>query len=121
MVIRTGIGRELALAALKRGDKVIATARQQSLPKVDDPKAQGADVVGLDVTAPLGVLHDIAKEAVNIHGRVDVIVNNAGGCIRLPQIGWCFIFVDYDRVCRGWSDRRDYVSVRTTSVVWKIH
>ena len=43
-----------------------------------DLKEQGADVLELDVTEPLEKLHEIAKEAVKIHGRIDVVVNNAG-------------------------------------------
>ncbi|KAG6815785.1 hypothetical protein H0H87_011378 [Tephrocybe sp. NHM501043] len=74
----TGLGRDLTLAALKRGDKVIATARARSLSKLDDLKVRGADTIELDVTAPLEVLQKIAKEAVAIYGQVDVIVNNAG-------------------------------------------
>ncbi|KAF8644319.1 hypothetical protein AX16_008527 [Volvariella volvacea WC 439] len=74
----TGLGRVLTLAALKRGDKVIATGRGRSLDKLDDLKAQGADVLELDVTSPLETLHETAKKAVAIHGRVDVVVNNAG-------------------------------------------
>ncbi|KAL1742769.1 hypothetical protein HDZ31DRAFT_83893 [Schizophyllum fasciatum] len=74
----TGLGRELARAALARGDKVIATARARSLAKLDDLKAAGADVLELDVTAPLDALKAVAGQAVAIHGRVDVVVNNAG-------------------------------------------
>ncbi|KAG6818670.1 hypothetical protein H0H93_002997 [Arthromyces matolae] len=75
---RSGLGRDLTIAALKRGDKVIATARKRSLDKLDDLKAQGADILELDVTAPLETLNDIAKKAVKLYGRVDVLVNNAG-------------------------------------------
>ncbi|KAH7923192.1 NAD(P)-binding protein [Leucogyrophana mollusca] len=74
----SGIGRDLTLAALKRGDKVIATARGRSISKLGDLKAQGADVLELDVTAPLENLQKIAEEAIRFHGRVDVVVNNAG-------------------------------------------
>ncbi|KAF8647533.1 hypothetical protein AX16_006640 [Volvariella volvacea WC 439] len=74
----TGIGKALALVALKRGDKVIATGRARSFHQLDALKAQGADILELDVTSPLETLHEIAKKAVAIHGRVDVLVNNAG-------------------------------------------
>lgn len=74
----TGLGRDLALEALKRGEKVIATGRSRSIAKLDDLKAKGADVIELDVTSPLETLHEIAKKAVEIHGRIDVLVNNAG-------------------------------------------
>jgi NAD(P)-dependent dehydrogenase (short-subunit alcohol dehydrogenase family) len=77
---RTGIGRELAFAALKRRDKVIATARSRSFSKLDGLKEKGADVIELDVTDSLQNLRAIAAKAVTIHGRVDVLVNNAGTC-----------------------------------------
>ena len=74
----SGLGRDLALEALKRGEKVIATGRSRSIAKLDDLKARGADVIELDVTSPLETLHEVAKKAVQIHGRIDVLVNNAG-------------------------------------------
>jgi NAD(P)-dependent dehydrogenase (short-subunit alcohol dehydrogenase family) len=46
--------------------------------KLNDLKEKGADVLELDVTAPLDKLHEIAKTAAAIHGRIDVVVNNAG-------------------------------------------
>ncbi|KAH6915606.1 short chain dehydrogenase [Coprinopsis sp. MPI-PUGE-AT-0042] len=73
-----GLGRLLALAALERGDKVIATGRARSFSKLEDLKAKGAAVIELDVNASLDDLHGIAKKAIAIYGRVDVLVNNAG-------------------------------------------
>ena len=52
---RSGLGKDLTLAALKRGDKVIATARGRSFNKITDLKAQGADILELDVGAPTSV------------------------------------------------------------------
>ncbi|KAH7903354.1 hypothetical protein BJ138DRAFT_160743 [Hygrophoropsis aurantiaca] len=74
----SGIGRELALAALKRGDKVIATARGRSVSKLGDLEGRGASVLELDVTAPLEDLQQIAEAASKIYNRIDVLVNNAG-------------------------------------------
>ncbi|KAI0043730.1 short chain dehydrogenase [Auriscalpium vulgare] len=74
----SGIGHDLALAALARGDNVIATAREPSLAALEPLKAKGAAVLALDVTAPLAALHDVAKRAVEVYGHVDVLVNNAG-------------------------------------------
>ncbi|KAI0789104.1 hypothetical protein C8Q75DRAFT_793392 [Abortiporus biennis] len=74
----SGFGRDLTLAALRRGDKVIATGRAKSMNRLADLKAAGADVLELDATAPLEDLHQIAKHAIALHGRIDVLVNNAG-------------------------------------------
>lgn len=76
--LRSGFGRELVLQALQRGDKVIATARGRSVSKITDLKEKGADTYELDVNAPLDDLHVFAKKIVQAHGRVDVVVNNAG-------------------------------------------
>ncbi|KAA1468986.1 NAD(P)-binding protein [Dentipellis sp. KUC8613] len=73
-----GLGRLMTLEALKRGDKVIATARGRSVDKLNELKEKGADVLELEVTAPLETLHEVAKKAIAIHGRIDVLVNNAG-------------------------------------------
>ncbi|KAF9021171.1 NAD-P-binding protein [Hymenopellis radicata] len=74
----SGLGRELATAALARGEKVIATGRAKSLAHLDDLKALGADTLELDVTASQNDINAVAKKAVAIHGRIDVVVNNAG-------------------------------------------
>jgi NAD(P)-dependent dehydrogenase (short-subunit alcohol dehydrogenase family) len=57
---------------------VIATTRARSLGALDALQAQGADVLELDVTAQLADLKTIADKATALHGRVDVVVNNAG-------------------------------------------
>jgi NAD(P)-dependent dehydrogenase (short-subunit alcohol dehydrogenase family) len=72
----SGLGRELALAALARGDRVIATARNAN--KLDDLKQRGAAAVSLDVTSPDHVLQQIIADAVSVYGRIDILVNNAG-------------------------------------------
>ncbi|KAF9017892.1 NAD(P)-binding protein [Hymenopellis radicata] len=74
----SGIGRELVIAALKRGDKVIATARARSISQLEDLKSAGADVLELDVTSSVDEIGEAAKKAIAIHGRIDVLVNNAG-------------------------------------------
>lgn len=55
---------------------MIATGRK--LAALEGLKAEGASTLELDVTAPLDTLKAIAEEAVGLHDRVDVVVNNAG-------------------------------------------
>ncbi len=73
-----GFGKEFAKAALERGDKVAATARDTSA--VDDlVEAYGDAVlpVELDVTDRANV--DAAVSQAHEHfGRLDIVVNNAG-------------------------------------------
>ena len=73
-----GFGRDWAIAALERGDKVAATARDIST--LDDLVAKYGDAIlpiTLDVTD-----HDAAFAAVaqahEAFGRLDVVINNAG-------------------------------------------
>ncbi|OBZ65288.1 hypothetical protein A0H81_14703 [Grifola frondosa] len=81
----TGIGRFLTLAALERGDSVIATTRARSMPQLADLETRGANILQLDVTDSFDNLKEIAKKAVEIHGRVDVVVNNAG-CVIMSAV-----------------------------------
>ncbi|MDP3967492.1 MAG: oxidoreductase [Nocardioides sp.] len=74
----TGIGREIARAALEAGHQVVVTAR-----KVDDvtdfPQTYGdrAHAVALDVTDKTQIAAALAA-AEDAFGGVDVLVNNAG-------------------------------------------
>jgi NAD(P)-dependent dehydrogenase (short-subunit alcohol dehydrogenase family) len=72
----TGLAKELSLAALQRGHKVIATAR--STATLAELVEIGADALELDVTRPLPDLESLAQRAVSIYGRVDILINNAG-------------------------------------------
>ncbi len=72
----SGFGEELGLNILKRGDKVIATARNPS--KLDTIKAAGAATFAWDVTKPLDELKKAAEEAHKLYGRFDYLINNAG-------------------------------------------
>jgi len=73
-----GFGREWAIAALDRGDKVAATARNTSA--LDDLVAKYGDAVlpvTLDVTDRAAAFAAVAQ-AHDHFGRLDVVVNNAG-------------------------------------------
>jgi NAD(P)-dependent dehydrogenase (short-subunit alcohol dehydrogenase family) len=73
-----GFGREWAIAALERGDKVAATARDVS--SLDDLVARFGDAIlpiPLDVTDRSADFAAVAR-AHQAFGRLDVVVNNAG-------------------------------------------
>jgi NAD(P)-dependent dehydrogenase (short-subunit alcohol dehydrogenase family) len=73
--ISRGFGRALAEALLARGDTVIGTTRDGA---TDIPRERGRlDVLALDVMDPQAVKTAVAA-AFQLHGRIDVIVNNAG-------------------------------------------
>jgi NAD(P)-dependent dehydrogenase (short-subunit alcohol dehydrogenase family) len=73
-----GFGRELTLAALAAGDRVMATARRPET--LNDLAARGGGRVGttrLDVSDESQVA-DAIDATVREFGRIDVVVNNAG-------------------------------------------
>ncbi|EKG17498.1 Short-chain dehydrogenase/reductase SDR [Macrophomina phaseolina MS6] len=77
----SGLGRELVIAILARGDKVIPTAR--SLSDLDyihaiNGVADRYHPLELDVTMPELELLVKVRKAVAHMGRIDVLVNNAG-------------------------------------------
>jgi NAD(P)-dependent dehydrogenase (short-subunit alcohol dehydrogenase family) len=74
----TGFGRELAVALIEKGYRVVATARK--IEDIADLKAQGGEAV---LTLKLDVTDEAqAKAAVGAataqFGRIEVLVNNAG-------------------------------------------
>lgn len=73
----SGLGKDLVLAALQTGDRVIATARRlEDLDYVQNEK--GAFAVQLDVCNPEDVLRAKIGKIVTQFGSIDVLVNNAG-------------------------------------------
>jgi NAD(P)-dependent dehydrogenase (short-subunit alcohol dehydrogenase family) len=73
-----GFGRVWAEAALARGDRVAATAREvKTLQPLVDRYGERVAAIALDVTDKAAVGRAIA-EAVAKFGRLDVVVNNAG-------------------------------------------
>ena len=73
-----GIGLALGLAALARGQRVVATGRQPSdLAHLAERFPETCRVLAIDVTDSSQVKSAVA-EAVGAFGRLDVVVNNAG-------------------------------------------
>ena len=73
-----GFGREWAIAALDRGDRVAATARDTaSLDDLVDKYGDAIAAFPLDVTDREAVF-DVVGKAHDRFGRLDVVVNNAG-------------------------------------------
>jgi short-subunit dehydrogenase len=71
-----GIGRALAVAAAKRGCKVLAAARSQQL--LDELAAEATvATVAADVTSPAD-RQAMVDAAVRHYGGLDVLINNAG-------------------------------------------
>jgi NAD(P)-dependent dehydrogenase (short-subunit alcohol dehydrogenase family) len=73
-----GFGREIAEAALQRGDRVVASARQPG--QLDDlARTYGEHVVtcALDVT-DAAAANNAVEAAIDAFGSLDVVVNNAG-------------------------------------------
>ena len=73
-----GLGREIVIAALERGDRVVATARHpQQLGGLAAAYPGRLLALPLDVTDPAAAIAAV-RAAVAGFGRVDVVVSNAG-------------------------------------------
>ncbi len=73
-----GFGREIALAALAAGDRVMATARRpETLADLAETGGDRISTAALDVTDPASVQAAV-DAALAVFGRIDVLVNNAG-------------------------------------------
>jgi NADP-dependent 3-hydroxy acid dehydrogenase YdfG len=72
----SGFGKYMALEALSRGHKVIASARSTS--RIAELKERGAETVALDVTSTLSEIEKVAKETNDKYGYINHLVNAAG-------------------------------------------
>jgi NAD(P)-dependent dehydrogenase (short-subunit alcohol dehydrogenase family) len=74
----SGLGREIAEAVLASGDRLLATAREpQRLTDLVDRYGKQASAAPLDVADERAAKAAVAR-AVDVFGRLDVLVNNAG-------------------------------------------
>lgn len=74
----SGLGKSLAWAALKRGDRVAVTARStEALNEFSQAFPETALILSLDVTDPEAVRQAV-KNTEDRFGLIDVLVNNAG-------------------------------------------
>jgi short-subunit dehydrogenase len=71
-----GFGKYIALDALSRGHKIIASARSTS--NLTDLASAGADTIALDVASPQPQIEAVAKEANAKYGYITHLVNAAG-------------------------------------------
>lgn len=72
----SGFGKSIALEALRRGHKVIASARSAS--KLGELKEAGATVMDVDVTSDDKTLASKLAEVNALYGKITHVVNAAG-------------------------------------------
>ena len=72
----SGFGSAFVSEILARGDLVIATSR--NVDKIAHLSQPGVDLLKLDVNDTQESLDKTVAAAINIHGKIDVLVNNAG-------------------------------------------
>ncbi|MER5470572.1 oxidoreductase [Streptomyces sp. NPDC002685] len=74
----SGFGRAFTEAAVGQGDVVVATARRpEALADLVAAHPDQVEALALDVTDPAGI-DSVVADVVERHGRIDVLVNNAG-------------------------------------------
>ncbi|GAA3383904.1 oxidoreductase [Cryptosporangium minutisporangium] len=74
----SGFGRALAVAAAEAGDVVVATARRtETLTELAEQYPDRITPMAFDVTDTAAAT-DVVSDVLTWHGRIDVLVNNAG-------------------------------------------
>lgn len=75
----SGFGKEIALAAARNGDKVVATARNVS--KIEDLEQKHPQLIirkRLDVLDGDDQMRNTVHDIISQVGKIDILVNNAG-------------------------------------------
>ena len=103
-----GIGAALCDAFLQRGATVVATARR--VESMAGLASRGAHTLPLDVTSVESTAHAVST-AVKDHGRIDILINNAGqglagawhaharAAVRVLGQGEASTFLSFDSLC----------------------
>ena len=73
--VSRGLGLAIARAAIEAGDKVVGTTRDGSPPP--ELASSALDTVAFEASN-IESIDDVVAEAHRLHGRIDVVVNNAG-------------------------------------------
>jgi len=76
--ISSGLGKALAESVIEKGDFVIGTFRHQSqVDEFNKSNTKNAQAILLDITNEKNIENNI-KKIISEHGKIDVLVNNAG-------------------------------------------
>lgn len=73
--VSRGLGHAIAAAALAAGDRVIGTVRKGSA--AFESAGDRLHLLTVDLAKP-GAAEAAARQALSVHGRIDIVVNNAG-------------------------------------------
>ena len=73
----SGFGENFVYEIIARGDRVVATARMAK-ERLGPLRAAGAFVLDLDLTWPQQQIDGAIRQAIDVYGSIDVLVNNAG-------------------------------------------
>lgn len=75
-----GMGLSLALAALRRGHKVLATARKPDVARSQHPDVEKHGGIWVELDISKSDAQSRVDAAIREHGggRIDVVINNAG-------------------------------------------
>src|SRR4051794_36839364 len=77
----SGFGLLIAKRFAAAGDTVVATMRNPANARAELTAIDGCEIVALDVTDQ-GSVNEAVRHTLETHGRIDVLVNNAGVGLR---------------------------------------